>query len=128
MTGRAEMAALTGEGQEILMTTVFASDPGEAIMEDATIQITINDRLDIRTKKTILFGKTVIVDLFKSIKMILNTMIILRFLWLARAIYRRDIGHVRFSFGSKFGMPDEIYCKLNGKLRQKCKQEQSGDG
>jgi hypothetical protein len=44
--------------------------------------------------------------------MILNAMIILRFLWLSRAIYGRDIGHDGFSFGSKSRMPNKIYCKL----------------
>ena len=41
---------------------------------------------DIRRKKAILFGKTVVVNLFKSLEMILNTLIILRFLWLSRSI------------------------------------------
>ena len=69
------------------MAAVFASHPGEAIMEDAAIEVTVNDPFDIRTQKTILFGKTVVVDLFKSLEMIFNTLIILRFLWLARAIF-----------------------------------------
>jgi hypothetical protein len=113
MTRGAEVAALTREGQEILVAAVFASHPGEAVMEDAAIEVTVNNLFDIRTQKTILFGKTVVINLFKSLKMILNTLIILRFLWLARAIYRRDIGHDRFSFGSKSRLPDEEYCKFN---------------
>ena len=68
------------------MATIFASHPGKTIMQDAAIEITKNDHFDIRTKKTILFGKTVVVNLFKSLKMILNTLIILRFLWLSRVI------------------------------------------
>jgi len=55
----------------------------------------------------------IIVYLLKSLKMILNTLIILRFLWLSRAVYRRDVGHDRFSFENKSRMPDGIYCKLN---------------
>lgn len=81
------------------MAAVFASHPGEAFMEDAAIEITVNDPFDIRPQKTVMFGKTVVVDLFKSLKMIFNTLKIFRFLWLSRAIYRKDIGHVRFSFG-----------------------------
>jgi len=95
------------------VTAVFASNPGEAVMENAAIEVTVNDPFDIRTKKSILFGKTVVVNLFKSLKMLLNALIILRVLWFSMAIYRRDIGHVRFSVGSKSGMPDKIYCKLN---------------
>jgi hypothetical protein len=94
------------------MPAVFASDSGEAVMEDATIEVTVNDHFDVRTKKSILFGKTVVVNLFKSLEMILNTLIILRFLWLSRAIYGGDVGHDRFSLGSQSGMPDKIYCKL----------------
>ena len=95
------------------MTAVFASDPGEAVMEDAAIKITVNHPFDIGTKKAIPFSKTVVVNLFKSLEMILNALIILRLLWLSRAIYRRDIGHDRFSCKNKSKMPDEIYCKLN---------------
>ncbi len=95
------------------MTAIATLDPGKAVMEDAAIEVTVNNLFDIRTQKTILFGKTVVIDLSKSLEMILNTLIILRFLWLARAIYRRDIGHDRFSFGSKKRMPDEMYCKLD---------------
>ena len=81
------------------MAAIFASHPGKAVMGDAAIEATVNDPFDIRAQKPVMFGKTVVVDLFKSLKMIFNTLIILRFLWLSRAIYRRDIGHVRFSFG-----------------------------
>jgi hypothetical protein len=59
----------------------------------------LGSRIVERAQETVMFGKTVIVDLFKSLKMIFNKLIILRFLWLSRAIYRRDIGDVRFSFG-----------------------------
>jgi hypothetical protein len=95
------------------MAAVFASDPGEAVVENAAIEVTADDHFDIRTKKDILFGKTIVVNLFKSLKMILNTPIVLGFLWLSRAIYGRDIGHDQFSFGSQSRMPDEIYHKLN---------------
>ena len=59
------------------MAAVFASYPGEAVMEDAAIEITVNHPFDIGTKKAIPFGKTVVVNLFKSLEMILNTLIIL---------------------------------------------------
>ena len=56
------------------MAAVFASEPGEAIMEDAAIEIAVNDQFDIRPKEAILPGKTLIINLFKSLKMILNTL------------------------------------------------------
>ena len=70
-------------------------------MEDAAIEVAIDNLPHIRPKKTILLGKAVVVNLFKLLKMILNTLIILRFQWLSRAIYRKDVGHDRFSFGTK---------------------------
>jgi len=51
------------------VAAVFAPDSGEAVMEDAAIKVTVNDHFDIRTKKAILFRKTVVIDLFKSLKM-----------------------------------------------------------
>ena len=42
--------------------------PGEAVVEDAAIEVTVDDHFDIRTKKAILFGKTVVVDLLKFLK------------------------------------------------------------
>ena len=77
MTRWAEVASLTREGQEILVAAVFASHLGEAVTEDAAIEVTVDDLFDIRAQETILFGKTVVTDLFKSLKMILNTLIIL---------------------------------------------------
>jgi hypothetical protein len=58
------------------MAAVIASDPGEAVMEDAAIEITINYLFNIRTKKTILFGKTVVVNLLELFKMVLNALVI----------------------------------------------------
>jgi hypothetical protein len=75
------------------VAAVFASDTGEAVVQDASIEITVNHPFDMGTKKTILFGKTVVIDLFKSLKMIFTTLIILRFLWLSGAIFRRDVRH-----------------------------------
>ena len=95
------------------MAAVFASHLGEAVTEDAAIEVTVDDLFDIRAQETILFGKTVVTDLFKSLKMILNTLIILLFLWLARTIYKRTLGHDCFCFGSKTRMPDEKYCMFN---------------
>jgi hypothetical protein len=45
-------------------------------MDDAAIEKTINYQVDIRTKKKILFGETVVINLFKSLKIILKRLII----------------------------------------------------
>jgi hypothetical protein len=68
---------------------------------------------DIGTKKNILFGKTVVVNLFKSLEIILNALIILRVLWLWRAIYTRDIGHEAYRIKNK----KSIACSNKGLTR-----------
>ncbi len=59
------------------MSAILSPDPGESVMEDATVEIAIDDLLYIRTEKAILPGKEVVINLLKSLKMVLNTMIIL---------------------------------------------------
>lgn len=59
------------------MAAVFASDPGKAVMEDAAIEVSVNDPFDIRTKKAILFSKTVVVDVFQRFKVVFNALVIL---------------------------------------------------
>ena len=59
------------------MTAIATLDPGKAVMENAAIEVTVNDHFGIRTKKAILFGKTVVINLLESLKMTLNTLIIL---------------------------------------------------
>jgi len=65
-------------------------------MENAAIKVTVNHPFDIGTKKAILFGKTVVVNLFKSLEMILNALIIWRLLWLSRSVYGGDVGQQEF--------------------------------
>jgi hypothetical protein len=72
------------------MAGIFASHPGKAVMKDAAIEVSANDPFDIRAQKTVMFGKTVLINLFKSLKMIFNTLIISRFLWISRAIYEKS--------------------------------------
>ena len=95
------------------MAAFAASDPGKAVMQDAAIEVAVDDLSHIGPEKAIFFSKTLIIDLLKRLEMVFNTLIILRVLWFARAIYRRNVGHDRFSFKSESRMPDEIYCKFN---------------
>lgn len=75
------------------MAAVFTFDAGETIVEDAAIEVTVNDPFDIRTKKAILFGKTVVIDLLKFLKVILNASVILGILRFPRAVCERNIRH-----------------------------------
>ena len=81
------------------MATVTASDSGKSIMEDATVKITVNNLLHIRPKETVLLGKALIIDLFKSLKMILNTLVVLGVLRFSGAIYGRGVWHGLISPG-----------------------------
>ena len=71
---------------------VLTSYTGKAIMEDAAIKIAINDLTDIRTEKSILPGKTIIVDLPKFFKMTLNTLLVRCALGIALLVYRLQHG------------------------------------
>ena len=58
------------------MAAFAASDPGKAIMQDAAIEVAIDDLSYIGPEKAIFFGKTLITDLLKRAEMVFNTMII----------------------------------------------------
>jgi len=95
------------------MIAIFAFNTGKAIMEDATVKITINDLSHIGPEKAILLGKVLIVDLFQRFKIVLNALIILRVLWFAGLVYGRRVGHGLFFLKQVENMPDSLYCKLN---------------
>ena len=58
------------------MPTVPTSDAGKAIMQDTTIEIAINNLFHIGPKKAILFGKMIVINLLKSVKIIFDTLVI----------------------------------------------------
>jgi len=45
------------------MVIIFAFNTGKAVMEDATIEVAIDNLSDIGPKKAILLGKALIIDL-----------------------------------------------------------------
>jgi hypothetical protein len=65
VAGRAEVPALARESQKILMATLRAFDAGKSIMEVTAVEIPLNDLLDVRPEKPILFFKPFLIDLFK---------------------------------------------------------------
>jgi len=93
MTRWTEVPPFTGKREQKLMTTVTAPHSSKAVVEDATIKITVNNLLHIWPKKTVLLGKTLIIDLLKRLEMVFNALVILRILRLARTINRRRVGH-----------------------------------
>ena len=86
MAGRAEVTALAREGKQIFMVAIIASDSGKAVFKIAAIEITVNHLLDIRPPETILLGKMFIIGLNKGFEIVLDTMIIIRILRMARVI------------------------------------------
>ena len=51
------MSSFARKSEEIFVTTLSTPDSRKAIMEDAAIEITVNNKFDIGTKETILFKK-----------------------------------------------------------------------
>jgi hypothetical protein len=92
VTGRTEVTTLARKGQKIFMTALSTSDPGETVTQNPTVQIAVDDGPQIGTIKPIGPLKTLLMDPFKLLEMILNTLIICRILAPARsveAIFRR---------------------------------------
>ena len=80
------MSALAGESQKIFMAAVCTSDPGKAVAENATFQITVDRGAQIGTVKPIGSLKALLIDLFKVLEMILNALVIGRILGPARTV------------------------------------------
>jgi len=76
------------------MTAFSTLDPCEAAVQNTAVKITINDLLYVRSQKSILFGKTIIIDPFKFFEMVFNTLIILRIFKLTGSVHSRYVGHV----------------------------------
>ena len=88
VAGRAEMAALARECQQVFVAAVFASDTGKALAQIAAIEITVDHLFDIRPPEAILPRETVVVFLHKGFKIILDAVVIIRILrvvWLVFA-------------------------------------------
>lgn len=81
------------------MAAAFTFDPCKAVMEDAAVQKTIDDLFDVWPEKAVFGCKPVVIDLLQRLKVILNTLIILRGLRLSGLINRGYIGHLTFSSG-----------------------------
>jgi hypothetical protein len=75
--GGAEVATLTRGGKKVFVSAAPALHTGEAIMEDAAIQVAIDNLPYIRAEETVLPRKDLIVHLFQSFKVILHTLMVL---------------------------------------------------
>jgi hypothetical protein len=77
VAGGTEVPALTGKGQKILMTAISTPHPSKTVMTNPTVKISIDNPPHIGSEKPILLGKAFIIDLIKSLKVVLNRLIVL---------------------------------------------------
>ncbi len=75
VAGWAEVPALAREGQEVLVAAGIASDPGEAVLEDAAVEKPVDDVSYIRAEESVLAGKAFIVDLFQGLEVVFHALI-----------------------------------------------------
>lgn len=59
------------------MTAATAPYMGKSIFQDSTVKVAVYDVFHIRPQKAILLGEAIIIDLFKCLKVIFDTLIIL---------------------------------------------------
>jgi hypothetical protein len=64
--GGAEMATVTREGKKVFVSAALALHTGEAVMEDAAIQVAIDALPYAGTEEAVMLRKNFIVDLFLS--------------------------------------------------------------
>jgi len=70
----------------MFMAAFLASDPSEAVMKNPTVEVAVNNRPEVGTVKPIGPLKTFLIDPFKGIEMILDTLVIKGILRPARAV------------------------------------------
>jgi hypothetical protein len=61
------VSALTGKCQEGFMAAIFAFDTGKAVMQDAAVEVSVNDLLQIRPPEAVLPGEILIIDMDKGL-------------------------------------------------------------
>ena len=80
------MPALARKCEKIFMAVLSTSDPGKAIAQNATVQIAVDHGAQIGTVKPIGPLNALLIDLFKFLKMILNTLVMGRILRPAKTV------------------------------------------
>jgi hypothetical protein len=70
------------------MTTIFTSDLGKAVFQNAAVQIAVNHLPDIRAEKSIFLFKTLLVNLLECFKTIFDTTVVSGILGFTRSINR----------------------------------------
>jgi len=86
MAGRAEVAALAGKGKQIFMAAVRTPDAGKAVMKISAVKIPADYFPHIRAKKSVPPAELLVINLFKSFKVVFNALLIVRALRVTRMV------------------------------------------
>ena len=74
------------------MAAFSTFDPCEAIVEDAAVQVAVDDLFDVGPEKTVFLCELIVIDLFQIFKIILYTLVVLGFLGLPGLVDRGYVG------------------------------------
>ena len=62
-------------------------------MEDAAVQVAVDDLFDVGPEKTVFLRELIVIDLFQIFKIVLYTLVVLGFLGLPELVDRGYVGH-----------------------------------
>jgi hypothetical protein len=86
VTGGAEMAALAGKGEQIFMAAVRTPYAGKPVMQVAAVKIPVDHFPHIRAEESVTPAELLAINLFKRLKVIFNTLVIVRSLRVSRMV------------------------------------------
>jgi hypothetical protein len=82
-------------------------------VQDAAIQVAIDHLPCVGTEEAIFRCKALVIDLLQRFKIILNSLVVLAFLWFSGLVYGRGVGHERSLSKENPRVTDKEYCRLN---------------
>ena len=95
------------------MTAFTTFHPCKAVVQDAAIQVAIDHLPYVGTEEAIFRCKALVIDLLQRFKIILNTRVVLRFLWFSGLVYGRGVEHDRSLSKKNPRVTHKKYGRLN---------------
>jgi hypothetical protein len=86
-------ASLQHKGQKIFMVAIPTRDPGKAVVQVATIQVAVNDLLEVESPEPVRLFEPLLVDLNQGLKMVLHAPVVIRRLRVPGTINGGRSGH-----------------------------------
>ena len=71
------MSSFARKGQQISMAAFPTFDPCKSVMQDAAVQVAVDDLFDVRPEETVFRCKLVVIDLFQFFEIVLDTLVVL---------------------------------------------------